>query len=280
MADAKTQIVSHKGRIVVMNGNIVMGPCEPNKFYVRLMVGDETMEDWWWRVGMEGPENYLHSYYAYPGITFTPPEKKGYTEEGSSDHGWYRYWYGDYSGMSPVGITTGVLYLGRKQGFPSTALYRDGSYLYAYNEEYGDYEARFTTRRRGSSEPEGILDVGTYVVAMGLVAKGSQDYKIDAHDDWNPTADKHYSGTNDVTLGGSAYFKFVISRAGKGDPGLAGSGINVEIIGFGDWNRETRFNVGTYNLITDPSFVPRLEIFRQTKDKDGSTKEEVVWQSE
>ena len=32
MADAKTQIVTHNGRIVVMNGSIVMGPCEPAWF--------------------------------------------------------------------------------------------------------------------------------------------------------------------------------------------------------------------------------------------------------
>ena len=106
-----------------------------------------------------------------------------------------------------------------------------------------------------------------------LVAEGVQEYS------WN-YGSLHESGSQVAPVGGGySFFKFKISNAEDGK-GLAGSGINVEIDGFGDWHEEVRMNLYNSDVIMDSSLVPRLEIVKRTKDKDGNPVEEVVWQSE
>lgn len=281
MADAKDRIVVHGGSIVVMDGKIVMGPCDPMEYYARLMIGSETMEEWFWRLhdselvewGKWVSAGFANPvfYYREDGVSGAAlPQIKG-TSYDYDDQRMSLHWQiGDSYSDKAFGIV-------KFGSAPEVGLYWNGAYQFYYNQEFKEYYPRFSSRSSGAKVPEGYLDEGTFVVDINVFGEYRCHYEYHETYPNAPSRDKHSSEERTRSRKDRALYKFVVSKTENGE-GMGGSNINVEIVGYGDWSRELRETaVGN---ITDMSFVPTVEIVRVKKDKDGNPVEEVVWQSE
>jgi len=293
MADAKTEIVVHNGNIVVMNGNIIMGPCDPSVYYVRLMVGNELMDDWWWRVGREKPTRWtgqpgiMNSFY-YPYFSGFAPKDVRDAESGGL--GW------SYSEKNtdetPLGVALSVSTAGYGWYFPDIALHRDYIFLWKWVEPGVSSAHKFNTRPENGSGFEGMLYPGEYILVFTLNQQYHRHTEYVASDTIPGTNPPSNSIVTDSNVMGGCYalYKFIISEAGKDEEGVGGSRYKIDIPGFGNWSQESGAkaqgipqrggvsdDVVTNDLDLDGL---HLEVVKVSKDKDGNTVEEVVWQSE